>query len=125
MESVKLIIHFSTKKRRKEGLKQKQESNMLNELKLILAPINVVVISLIVVGSLFLIQVGSVLWNDVTVWGKDINLIFFGSRTNENISMGIGIQLIHYNLIGIVLLVSAVILFILNRWHSKSKPWTK
>jgi len=107
-----MIFHFSMKKSRKESIEQtKEKPNLLKELKLNLTLFNTVIISLIVVGSLLLIQVGFVMWKDVTVWGKDFSLIFFGSRTSESISLGIGLQIIHYYLIGIVFLFSAIILF--------------
>jgi hypothetical protein len=115
---VTLNFHFSTKKRQKESIEQKQEkSNSLEELKLILSPFNIFIISLIVAGSLFLLLVGYVMWNDVTVWAKEFDLIFFGSRTSEAISLGIGLNVIHYYLMGILLVFSALIAFLLKRWN--------
>jgi hypothetical protein len=112
VDSIIMIFHHSMKKSRKESIEQtKEKPNLLKELKLNLTLFNTVIISLIVVGSLLLIQVGVVMWKDVTVWGKDFSLIFFGSRTSENISLGIGLQIIHYYLIGILFLFSAIILF--------------
>lgn len=62
-------------------------------------------LSLIALGSITLIWVGQLTWQDMTVWKKDLTLIFFGSRTGEAISLGIGIKLIHYFLIGLSLLI--------------------
>ena len=115
-------FHFSTKERQKESIEKKQEkSNSLEELKLILSPFNIFIISLIVAGSLLLLLVGYVMWNDVTVWAKEFDLIFFGSRTGEAVSLNTGLKLIHYYLIGILLLFSAPIVFLLNRWNNKTR----
>jgi hypothetical protein len=56
------------------------------------------------VGVITLIWVGHLIWHDTTVWGKDLALIFFGSRTGENIDLGIGMIVIHYFLAGLTLL---------------------
>ena len=121
-----MIFNFSLKKRRKESIEHiKEQPNRLKELKLYLKPVNTAIISSIVVGSLLLIQVGFVTWNDVTVWGKDFSSILFGSRTGESISLGIGLQIIHYYLIGILFLFSAIILFVLKRWNINKKTWLK
>lgn len=55
----------------------------------------------VILGAATLIWVGYLAWYDITVWGKDIFLIFFGSRVGEAISLGIGMRLIAYLLIGI------------------------
>ena len=52
-------------------------------------------------GTIILAGVGQLTWYDITVWGKDIVLIFFGSRTGEAISLGIGVRVIHLFLSGI------------------------
>jgi len=66
-------------------------------------------------GSTILAWVGWSTWYDITVWGKDIALIFFGSRTGEAISLGIGMKLIHYFLIGLALLLSGLLTFLRRR----------
>jgi len=58
---------------------------------------------LIALGSIILVWVACLTWYDITIWGKDTALIFFGSRTGEVISLGIGMQVIHYLLIGVAL----------------------
>ena len=109
-------FHSTKKKSRTENLEDSQEKPKLSsELKLLLKPLNVITISLIVIGSIALLQVGTILWKDITVWGKDFNAIFFGSRTGENISLGIGLQIIHYYLIGIILIFLAIILVFLRK----------
>ena len=59
-------------------------------------------------GLLTLGWVGQLTWHDITVWGKDLVLIFFGSRTAEAISLGIGMKLIHYLLIAIALIITGL-----------------
>ena len=110
-----LIFYSTVKKIGKKNIEQRQEtSGLLKELKIYFTLFNVVTISLIVVGSMTLYQVGFVMWKDLTVWGKDFSLIFFGSRAGESISLGIGLQLVHYYLIGILLLFSAIVLLFLK-----------
>jgi hypothetical protein len=66
-------------------------------------------------GSIILAWVGYLTWYDMTWWGKDIALIFFGSRTGEAISLGIGMKVIHYLLIGLTLLLSGLLKFLRKR----------
>ena len=63
-------------------------------------------------GSIILAWVGWLTWYDITVWGKDIALIFFGSRTGETISLGIGMKVIYYFLIGLALFLSGLLTFL-------------
>ena len=56
-------------------------------------------------GAITLAWVGQSAWHDITFWGKDLTLIFFGSRIGENISLGIGMKVIHYFLIGLTLIL--------------------
>jgi hypothetical protein len=96
-----------------------QKSSFFDELKQKLTPVNVVIVLLLVAGSLTLIWVVNLIWNDVTVWGKNFDMIFFGSRASENISLGLGLQVIHYYLVGFSLLFSAAGLFFLRSWINK------
>ncbi len=66
-------------------------------------------------GSIILFWVGWLAWYDMTKWGKDIVLIFFGSRTGEAISLVIGMKVIHYFLISLVLLLSGILMFLRRR----------
>jgi len=66
-------------------------------------------------GSIILVWVGWLTWYDMTSWGKDILLIFFGSRTGEAISLGIGMKVIHYFLISLTLLLSGLLPFLKRR----------
>lgn len=66
-------------------------------------------------GSIILAWVGWLTWFDITTWNKDLALIFFGSRTGEAISLGIGVRVIHYLIIGSVLFLSSILLFFRKR----------
>jgi len=61
---------------------------------------------------------GWLTWYDLTVWGKawnkDIALIFFGSRTGEAISLGLGMRVIYYFLISLALIISGTFTFLRN-----------
>jgi len=70
---------------------------------------------LVAFGAITLVWVGQLVWNDITVWGKDIALIFLGSRTGENISLGIGMKVIHYFFIGLALLLPGLVMFLRRR----------
>jgi hypothetical protein len=96
-----------------------EKTRLLVKLKPFFTPLNVVIIILTTIGFLALLQVGIVMLTDITFWGKDINLIFFGSRAGENISLGIGVKIIHYYLVGIILIFSAIVLLFLKRWKIK------
>lgn len=58
-----------------------------------------------ILGSIILTIVGWITYSDVTVWGKNITTIFFGSRVGEFISLGLDVKLITFLLIGITLVV--------------------
>jgi len=70
---------------------------------------------LIALGSTILVWVGWLTWYDITTKSKDLILIFFGSRTGETISLGIGMRLIYYFLIGLALLFSGLITLVRRR----------
>ena len=66
-------------------------------------------------GTLVLAWVGWLTWTDISTWNKDLDIIFFGSRTGEAISLGIGMNVFHYVLIGASLLAVGLVLFLKNR----------
>jgi hypothetical protein len=76
---------------------------------------HLLVLSLVASAALILAWIGWLAWIDMTQWGKDISSIFFGSRANEAISLGIGMTVIHYFLISMSLLAAGVVLFLKNR----------
>jgi len=68
-------------------------------------------------GFVTLGWVFQLVWNDIVVWGKDLGLIFFGSRVGEAIGLGIGMRVVYYFFIGLTfLLVGLVVL--LHRFRS-------
>jgi hypothetical protein len=68
-----------------------------------------------ILGSIILAWVGWLTWYDMTTWSKDLALIFFGPRTGEAMSLGIGIRGIHYFLIGATLFLSSILMFFRKR----------
>jgi hypothetical protein len=72
-------------------------------------------LTLIAFGSTILALVGWLTWHDMTTWGKDLALIFFGSRTGEAISLGIDMKVIYYLLIGLTSLVIGLVTFLRRR----------
>jgi hypothetical protein len=76
---------------------------------------HIIILSLVASAALILAWVGWLTWIDMTQWSKDIGSIFFGSRTGEAISLGIGMTVIHYFLISMSLLAAGVVLFLRNR----------
>lgn len=71
--------------------------------------------SLVISGLFTLAWVGQLTWNDIVVWNKGIIAIFFGLRTSENISLGIGMKVIHYFLLGLTLLFFGLATFLHGR----------
>ena len=76
---------------------------------------HIVFLSLVGSATLVLAWVRWLTWIDITVWNKDIGAIFFGSRTGEAISLGIGMTVIHYFSIGMLLLASGLVMFLRKR----------
>jgi hypothetical protein len=72
----------------------------------------IVIVSLFASAALVLAWVAWLIWIDITVWSKDISTIFFGSRTGETISLGIGMTVFHYFSIGMTLLTIGVVLYL-------------
>lgn len=70
-------------------------------------------------GTCILVWVGWLTWYDITVWGKDLGLIFLGSRVGENISLGIGMTVMYYFLIGLGLLLSGLIISLQKRINGR------
>ncbi len=76
---------------------------------------NLIVLALFASAVIILGWVGWLTWYDLAEWNKDIGSIFFGARTGEGLSLGIGMRIIYYFVIGIVLLASALFLFLRKR----------
>jgi hypothetical protein len=56
-------------------------------------------------------------WQDIVVWGKDLGLIFFGSRVGEAIGLGIGMSVVHYFFIGLTFLLIGLVV-LLHKFRS-------
>ena len=76
---------------------------------------NIIVLSLVASAALILAWVSWLTWADMTKWGKDLGSIFFGSRASEPLSLGIGMTVMHYFLIGLSLLAAGLVLLLRNR----------
>lgn len=89
--------------------------NCFSKLKTHSTRVNLAGLLLTAFGSAILTWICWLIWHDVTVWGKDIALIFFGSRSGEPICLEIGMRVIHYFLIGFALLSSGLFAFLRRR----------
>ena len=87
----------------------------LSKLNFVRSMPQLIVLTLFVSAALVLAWVGYLTWNDISVWNKDLSTIFFGSRTGEAISLGIGMTVIYYILIGVSLFAVGSVLFLRNR----------
>lgn len=72
-------------------------------------------IILILIGIINLIFVSYIAYLDIIFWNKDILSILFSSRIDEFLSLGIGMKIIHYLILGSSLLVSGLVM-IKRRW---------
>ena len=63
-----------------------------------------------ILGSIILAFVFWLTLYDLIVWNKDLVFIFFGSRTGEAITLGIGMRVIHYFLLGLVVWIPTILL---------------
>jgi hypothetical protein len=70
---------------------------------------------LTVIGSVILAQVAWITYHDMTIWGKDITQIFLESRTEQAISLGIGMKIIHYFILGLASFLSGIFTYLRNR----------
>ena len=70
------------------------------------------------VSFVFLLLVGYVTVVDLVYWQKDLGFIFFGPRLGEPITLGVGMTLFYYLLIGLVLLGVGFVLFIRDRSYA-------
>jgi hypothetical protein len=86
---------------------------------------HIIELSLIGAGLILLAWVSSLVWTDISYWAKDISTIFFGSRTGENISLGIGMTVFNYFLISMALIGTGGVLFLRNRIFAVKPVVTK
>lgn len=92
-----------------------QEESLMSKLDFLRSMPNLIILSLLVAGALILLWAGQITLNDMSVWNKDMGTALFGSRTGEGISLGIGMTLFNYVLIGGLLLAAGTVLFLRNR----------
>jgi len=88
--------------------------SILSKLRLERLMPHMIELSLIGAGVILLAWVSSLVWTDLSYWAKDIGSIFFGSRTGENISLGIGMTVFNYFLISMALIGTGGVLFLRN-----------
>lgn len=95
--------------------KEMKESRCQGLVKGLCCPMNLAALFLMVLGSATMVWVANLVWVDVSFWGKDLALILFGSRTGEAISLGVGMTLLHYLLIGVAFLLSSAVMVLKSR----------
>ena len=66
-------------------------------------------------GVIMLVWVGWITFYDLSVWNKDLATILLGSRSGQALSLGIGMNLMYYLLIGLALIFSTPIMFFRKR----------
>jgi hypothetical protein len=86
---------------------------------------HIIEVSLIGGGLILLAWVSSLVWIDISYWAKDIDIIFFGSRTGEPISLGIGMTVFNYFLISMALIGTGGVLFLRNHMLAAKPVVTK
>ena len=69
-------------------------------------------LSFIISGVLALVWIGMLTWYEVSVWQKDLGFVLFTYRTGEPISLGIGMKVIHYFVIGSALLLVGTLTYL-------------
>ncbi len=67
---------------------------------------------LIILGFLTLVWIGQLTWTDITAWTKSLGETLFQYRPAEAISLGIGMKIIHYYMLGLALLFSGIITYL-------------
>lgn len=96
--------------------KQKEKEPPFSKIyKKIRSPWNLLILLLTICGWITLTLVGQIIWVDLTFWGKDLITTLLGSRIGEAISLGIGMKLIYYLLIGLFLVIIGFTIGILKR----------
>ena len=87
---------------------------LLSKLKINSLP-QLISVVLVASSSIVLVWTVGIIWKDITFWNKELGTILTGSRTGEAISLGIGMTVINYLLVGISLLIAGVVVFLRNR----------
>ena len=80
----------------------------------ILSHNKLIVTIFLILGTTTFLWLFQLIWKDIFFWNKDLTLIFFGSRTGEPISLGIGFRVVHYFFIGLALILMGTVLLLHN-----------
>ena len=99
--------------------------SILSKLRLTRLMPHIIEVSLIGGGLILLAWGSSLVWIDISYWAKDIDIIFFGSRTGEPISLGIGMTVFNYFLISMALIGTGGVLFLRNHMLAAKPVVTK
>ena len=75
---------------------------------------NMIASSVFVVGVAILAGTTKIILTDINGSDMGLSTLLLGSRTGESISLGIGLNLLHYILIGSTLLLSGIMFFLKN-----------
>ena len=79
---------------------------------------NLIILALLISAAVVLAWVGIQTLTETSLWNRDIGAIFFGDRTGEAISLGIGMTVFHYFLIGVSLLAAGLVIFVKIRFFT-------
>ena len=85
----------------------KQENNTILR---IFSNTKLFTIIFLTIGLIILLWVFQLVYNDITIWNKDLAQIFFGPRTNEAISLGVGMRIFHYFITGLTIFLTGIVL---------------
>jgi hypothetical protein len=88
------------------------EESLMSKLDFLRSFRNLITLALVISGSFVLAWVIQLTWIDISVWNKDIGTIILGSRAGEPISLGIGMTVMYYLLIGVALIAVGSVVFI-------------
>jgi hypothetical protein len=107
-ENQTIKIFFTTWEEKKEKIESKQflQKPSLSSLPQKVSTYSRLSIILVLIGIINLVFVLYIAYLDIIFWNKDILSILFISRVGEYLSLGIGMKMIHYLILGISLLIS-------------------
>jgi hypothetical protein len=78
-------------------------------------------ISLIGLGSIILSFVGWITYYDTTTWGKSLAHIFLDPRTGEAMSLGIGMTILYYFVLGLASTIIGILVLLRRRRNKKTQ----
>jgi hypothetical protein len=89
--------------------------SILSKLKFFHGIPQLIALSLVSSSIIILVWITGIIWKDLTFWNKDIGNILLNSRTGEAISLGIGMTVINYILVGLSLFIAGAVLLLRNQ----------